>query len=267
MPSYQYLRDMDKNTTPNDPPPEYTKKEKAKNWWHYHWLIVAAVIAAVAIITYFIVSVVFQTTADYTIGIISTTDLPSDLTDKISQELTPYFDDRNGDGEVRIDVFSYSVNYGQGEDTSSITVSSSNSSASSTITTANDPYSQMAGITKLSGAISSNDQFIFLVNSSQAELYQEAFGIFGTADGQIADENTSLDDLAPLVKNCPLLSQLDLTYTTYTDKVIDGQDLLGDFYIALRPVYGTSVEKKSGSIENWENDKKFYQILTENATY
>lgn len=260
MPSYQYLREESPNLPSSDPPPEYTKKEKAKNWWHYHWLIVVGVIIGVALIAYFIVSMVFQTKPDYTVGIITTADVSAELTEKLSQELVPFFDDKNGDGQVIIDVISYSVTYSDEEESTS-------NASSEAVATPKDPYSQMAGVTKLSGALASNDQFIFLVDPAQAAFYQEAFGIFGNPDGTVPDEDADLSQLAPLLKNCPTLSQLDLKYSAYTDTEIDGQDSLGDFYITLRPVYGTAVEKRNGGIENWETNKKIYQTLIENATY
>lgn len=262
MPSYQYLREESPNLPSNEPPPEYTKKEKAKNWWYYHRALVVGILIGVLIIVYFIVSSMAKTQPDYTIGVISSTDLPMELTEKLSQELIPFFDDRNGDGQVVIDIIPYGINYDQEQEKENAT-----STSSETFATPADPYSQMAGVTKMAGALASNDQFIFLVDSSQSQDYQEAFGIFGNPDGTIPEQGANLNELAPLLKNCPVLSQLNLTYTSYLDTEIDGQSFLENFYITLRPVYGSSVENQKDSSQNWEKDKEIYELLTKNATY
>ena len=118
---------------PEQPKHEMTGKEKRENFWFYHkWHVIVGIVAALMVFS-FVWEIATQVHPDYTIGILTTTGVPMGTGEALAEQLKPYFDDRNGDGEVVVSVMEYTI----GKDADSIA----------------DPNVQMANITKLSGDI------------------------------------------------------------------------------------------------------------------
>ena len=84
-----------------------TGKEKRENWWFYHkvHLIVGviAVVFAVAIVWSF----VSKDNPDYNVAIMTEYVLPTDLQLDLEEHIEQYADDRNGDGEVMVQLLYY----------------------------------------------------------------------------------------------------------------------------------------------------------------
>ena len=84
-----------------------TGKDKRKNWWYYHKVHLLVGIIVVGLVGSFIYSMVTKVNPDYTIGLLTSYSMPSNGLDQLEQCITPYADDRNGDGQVVVTVVNY----------------------------------------------------------------------------------------------------------------------------------------------------------------
>ncbi len=103
----RYLLDVGEDTIHTGVIELKTKKDKAKNWWYYNKriLLFVAIVAAVAFS--WIYSVVTKVEPDYTVGMITSFSLPSEVTEELERYLEPFCEDRNGDGKVKVIVSNY----------------------------------------------------------------------------------------------------------------------------------------------------------------
>lgn len=103
----RYLLDVGEDTIHTGVIELKTKKDKAKNWWYYNKriLLFVAIVAAIAIS--WIYSVVSNVDPDYSVGMVTAFSLPSEVREELEAYLTPFCDDRNGDGKVKVVVSSY----------------------------------------------------------------------------------------------------------------------------------------------------------------
>ena len=156
---------------PEQPKHEMTGKEKRENFWFYHkWHVIVGIVAALMVFS-FVWEIATQVHPDYTIGILTTTGVPMGTGEALAEQLKPYFDDRNGDGEVVVSVMEYTI----GKDADSIA----------------DPNVQMANITKLSGDIDGGESMLFLVDDM--EYFQEQYMLFAYNDGTSPAEGEKPD--------------------------------------------------------------------------
>ena len=110
MPREQFFLDEQEDTIHNNQIELKTAKDKRANWWYYHKFHVLGAIVVIALIATLVYSFVSKVSPDYTIGLITQQDYSSDVVEKLEQELKAYADDRNGDGQVVVQVNSYAVN-------------------------------------------------------------------------------------------------------------------------------------------------------------
>lgn len=230
----------------NEPVRTYTKAEKAGNWWHYHKWQVVVVIILLAVAAFIIKDTFFRAKPDYQVAYVGLQNLPEDTGTALTEALESFCDDRNGDGQVLVQLNQYAVDLDPGSEHT-------------------DAYSQMAGITRLSADLSSSDgSYIFLLENP--ETFQEYTGALRYLDGTIPEDGESAKDWENMVyrwTDCPVLTGLDLgTYTGYTlvdDATGNNQDVLGELYIGCR---GTWTEKAK---EGYAVDDVIWQKLTEGA--
>ena len=230
----------------NEPVRTYTKAEKAGNWWHYHKWQVVVVIILLVVAAFIIKDTFFRAKPDYQVAYVGLQNLPEDTGTALTEALESFCDDRNGDGQVLVQLNQYAVELESGAETT-------------------DAYSQMAGITRLSADLSSSDgSYIFLLEDP--ETFQEYTGALRYLDGTIPEDGESAKDWENMVyrwTDCPVLTGLDLgTYTGYTlvdDATGNNQDVLGELYIGCR---GTWTEKAK---EGYAVDDVIWQKLTEGA--
>lgn len=230
----------------NEPVRTYTKAEKAGNWWHYHKWQVVVVIILLVVAAFIIKDTFFRAKPDYQVAYVGLQNLPEDTGTALTEALESFCDDRNGDGQVLVQLNQYAVELESGAETT-------------------DAYSQMAGITRLSADLSSSDgSYIFLLENP--ETFQEYTGALRYLDGTIPEDGESAKDWENMVyrwTDCPVLTGLDLgTYTGYTlvdDATGNNQDVLGELYIGCR---GTWTEKAK---EGYAVDDVIWQNLTEGA--
>ena len=230
----------------NEPVRTYTKAEKAGNWWHYHKWQVVVVIILLVVAAFIIKDTFFRAKPDYQVAYVGLQNLPEDTGTALTEALESFCDDRNGDGQVLVQLNQYAVELESGAETT-------------------DAYSQMAGITRLSADLSSSDgSYIFLLEDP--ETFQEYTGALRYLDGTIPEDGESAKDWENMVyrwTDCPVLTGLDLgTYTGYTlvdDTIGNNQDVMGELYIGCR---GTWTDKAA---EGYAGDDVIWQKLTEGA--
>lgn len=207
----------DEQYTPEPAPREYTKQEKAANWWHYNKVIVLVVIIIAAIVAWIVHDMVSHVDPDLTIGYVGAQSLPTDTVEALQTALTPYCTDRNGDGQVVVQVNQYTVNFDGDDDTT-------------------DPYNQMAGLTKLSADMAAGSE-MYLYLLADPEGFQTDSQVLQYLDGTVPPEGETGDWQKMVYRwtDCPVLTGLDLgDYTLYTDIQGSSQELLGTLYLGLR---------------------------------
>lgn len=209
---------------PAPPPPELTPKRKAANWWHYHWLYVVAGIAGAAIVISIVKDTVFRPRPDYQVGLVSPRDLPVDITESLTEALTQFGEDLNGDGRVLVQLNTFTVDFDSAENNA-------------------DAYSQMAGTIQLSSDLQSGKgSYVFLLEDPEG--FEEQTGALQYLDGTVGDPDAPPTDWENMVyrwEDCPVLAGLELgEYTGLTlmdDVTGSSQEYMRRFYVARRGVW------------------------------
>lgn len=229
-----------------DAPKELSPQEKRENFWFYHkWHVIAGA-CAFAMLFAIIWDVVTQVKPDYSIGLISSYGLPMGIGEALSEQLTPYFDDRNGDGKVVVSVAEYTVAYGDALD-------------------GVDPNVQMANTTKLMGDLDMGESILFLTDD--LEYFEEQFLLFAYNDGTIPEEGVQPDYSRMGVRwgDCPLLTALELGKAEDFGGVtgIDYQAFLQDFQLVRRFVVGTKLDGDAKAAAYYADCVEKFEQLTQ----
>ena len=210
---------------PDAPPPELTPQEKRENFWFYHkWHVIGGAFAFALVFMLFW-DIVTQVKPDYTIGLISSSTLPAGIGEALGEQLTPYFDDRNGDGKVVVTVAEYTV-------------------ASAGALNSIDPNVQMANTTKLMGDLDMGESILFLTDD--LEYFEDQYLLFAYNDGTVPEEGVQPDYSRMGVRwgDCPLLTALELGKAEDFAGVtgIDYQAFLQDYQLVQRFIVGTKLD-------------------------
>ncbi len=81
----RYLLDVGEDTIHTGVIELKTKKDKAKNWWYYNKRILLFVAIAAAVAFSWIYSVVTKVDPDYTVGMVTSFSLPSEVTEELER--------------------------------------------------------------------------------------------------------------------------------------------------------------------------------------
>ena len=205
------------------PAEEKNTGKKLSNWFHYHKLLLGVLLLAMIIGAYFILKPKTQEAdPDYRIAVISTIAIPEDTADALTEALSAFGTDQNGDGKVTIALSRYVVDLSDNEDA--------------------DLSSMATGKIQLSADLQDDAcSSIFLTVDPQA--LEASTGLLLSLDGSTPDEDAATaaedwEDLCYAWTDCPALSSLDLgDYKGYT--VLDletgsSQDVMADFYVCRR---------------------------------
>lgn len=245
--------------TNKEPEHNYTKAEKAGNWWHYHKWQVVIVLAVLAVLAAIVKDTFFRTKPDYQIGYVGVQELPQDTAEALTTALESFCDDRNGDGQVVVQLNQYAI------DLATASTPQTAETADASLDDSTDAYTRMAVLTRLSGDISGTDgSYIFLLEDPDS--FQKNTGALRYLDGTVPEDTESATDWQNMVyrwTDCPVLAGLDLgTYTGYTlmdDTTGNNQDVLSKLYIGCR---GTWTDKTA---QAYAEDDQLWQTLTEGA--
>jgi len=85
-------------------------QKKLQNFWYYHKIHVLIGLAALFMVGYMGLSSLGSAQPDYEIGLVRAVPLPEETVAALTQTLESFCDDRNGDGEVTVQLHTYFVN-------------------------------------------------------------------------------------------------------------------------------------------------------------
>lgn len=256
MASYRYLRDIDPEDLKPDAPRDYSQKEKSANWWHYHWKMVAVILVCV-IFALWILSDIFSSgpTPDYYVTLVSPDMTPDEVCTALEAALTPYAQDRNGDGQTIVEVRGITMEFSGG-----IGADSSSQAAGGDIT---QMYNSMAGATRLSADFENNESYIFLLYDPAgfARYTQSLTYLDGSLPESIDSEDTETlmdidwQNMVYRWGDCPVLANLELgEYSlALSDKTASCQEYLARFYVGRRGCWNEkAVQALEGSDMLWD---------------
>lgn len=235
-------------------------KGKWQNFWFYHktHVIIAAVILLFA--GYLIWEQMQTVQPDYTIGMITQTLYPDEVTESLTEVFEKYGEDLNGDGKVKVLISQYPIT----AKTAPSAAASGTKSSSALRNNMQDPQMAQAYQQKYTAELASGTCMIYLTDdaSFQAQLNAKT-GIFAYTDGSTPkDGATDYDKMRVMLSKCPKLANLQVNY-----KTVDGKQItvpLSSLYkgagISLRVYKGTSAEGKQEAY--YKASKKLFQKLT-----
>lgn len=265
MASYRYLRDIDPEELKPDAPHDYSQKEKAANWWHYHWKTLAVVLAVCALALWFL-SDLFSAgpEPDYCITLVSPDMAPDEVCAALETALTPYAQDRNGDGRTVVEVRSITMEFSEFSDEES-----GGSDAASMGGDVTRMYNSMAGATRLSADFENNESYLFLLYDPAgfARYTQSLTYLDGTLQEEIDSEDREAlmaidwQNMVYRWEDCPVLAGLELGgYTpALSDETYSCQEYLARFYVARRGCWN---EK---ALQAFEGGDLLWETLTAGA--
>lgn len=247
MPSYQYLRDIKPEDLKPEEPKELSKKEKRANWWLYHKRWVALGLVVIAVAGWMIYDMVSAVEPDYVIGMVMPYTLPDNLRTKLETGIAAYGEDLNGDGKVVVQVQAFTIATGIGG-------------------SGEDANLQIAAITQLSANITIGESILFISSPYEIDYYFDQYQLFGASNGDFVDTSANPRDITVAFQDVPGLAALDLEYTiTLEDEVLDGQSVLANYRIGVRPLHDTALEKDKNGPERWAAGKALLDRLMEAA--
>ena len=186
----EYLKWKARDEKPAPPPPEMTKKEKVLNWLHYHKLHLAAAAFVLWIAGSMLWNVlgIGKTKPDVIVAYIGRDTLREEAAGSLEAALTPFCEDRNGDGKQTLELRQYALDR-SGELETAL-------------------YYNYAADTTLVADITAGESYLFLAEDPQA--VQRAYQIFARADGSPpAEDDYEVWDKVFRWGDCPALRGAD----------------------------------------------------------
>ena len=245
MASARYTLNIKPEDLKPEQPRELTKKEKAANWWYYHRVHVFIAAAVLAVAVWLAADFFGRTLPDYQIALVTEQYIPDAVLSELGGALSAFGQDLNGDGQAVVQVNGYQLSLGGEAEESGAFASSS--AVPATV----DVYTQMAGMTTLSGDLTTRTSLIFLTDDPEA--LQSSFEPLAAADGSLPAEGAGLEGVELFaLPDCPALAGLALSEETRA--YLDG------FYIARRGFAGGQT-----LAEYPEENQALYEMLTAGA--
>ena len=146
-----------------------SKKDIYKNWWYYHKGHLLIIVISAAVVVSFIMSMVNKVDPDYQIGLITSFSWTDEMMDDLSEYIGQYADDRNGDGDVVVQINQFTF---------------SDSEAA-------DPNMLQASMVRFSADSTNADSIIFLHDEKGFDFFADdtLSGYFNYTDGSPMPEN------------------------------------------------------------------------------
>ncbi len=255
MASFQYTRNFSDEDVAPDKPKEYTKKERFENWCDYYlkWVIIGVVV--IGLTAYSLINHYFFTPkADINVAVVTVDYFPDEVRQSLTDLLTPFTPDVDGDGTNMITVSDYFVQFDFSEQAVAESEAAATAPADTTPEdiTANtnqalDPYMIMAGQTQLAGDASSAMSNIWILQDPVGfQTYSEMLCYF---DGTMPAEGEEIawENMVYKVSDCPALAEF--------------AELYGDYYIARR-----GYDDRQETIDSYNNNQPIWDAITAGAT-
>lgn len=231
----RYLLDTEESSIHSNVITVDTKKEKFKNWWYYSkmkLLIIAIVIACVGSLLYSIFS---KVEADYTIAFVYGNYIEDGLLDELESQLELYADDRNGDGQVVVEIMNYSL--------------------TTDLEESYDVYAEQAASVQFMADLSTGDSMIWIHDASGwASLGEDTDEVFIEVDD---------DDDSTMMMFNDVQAFEDLDFSVYVGEYYTGSDVeyfFDDLRVSFRTYYGAIAEKDK-MLDYYESSEVFFENL------
>ena len=183
-----------------DEPVLMTKEERRRNWWHYHWKLLLISVVCVSLIAYMAFDILSKKEPDYEVIYVSHTYIQDQTLESIQAALTSVADDRNGDGEIIVQV-------------------------SGNALLDDDPMSSMVEMSTLAEISAQSAELLLLDDPSG---FQEQYWVLVNEDGSIPQDAQDPSACMKIAWNaCPALAdaavpdELYLSYRYFPDEVED----------------------------------------------
>lgn len=216
--------------------------KKAENWWYYHrgWVIAGVVFVMLAV--HLVWSSHNAPKWDLQVAVIVKDPFPAEVLEALSDGLSVYTADLNGDGKNRVEVVQYVVNFRKDDPTV-------------------DPKTQSAGVASMMADLRGCYSQVFLLDDPDG--LSIATGALRYKNGQLpADEvYPPKEETCYAWTDCPELMQLELG--SYNAELYGGS---GDVQVELSHLYVGSRGFWDGTQTQYPaEDETLWQKLTENA--
>ncbi len=241
----RYLVNAGEETIHSGPVKPETAKDKRKNWWFYHKGHLLAGVIAAALVFSFFYSIFSKVKPDYTVALLTSYTMPESGKQELERCLTPYADDRNGDGRVTVSVVNYVF--------------------SGALPTSSEMMQQQNGqMAKFMADCSLNESMIFLYDVRAFELLEENFdGFFQYNDG------TPMPETADDYENARVGWSEIPAFSSFSPVGRKGDSFTGDMllelyeklWVSVRTAEGSSIEKKEKDIAYYKDSMEFYERL------
>lgn len=218
-----------------------TAKDKRANWWFYHKKHLFVGILVGAVVISMIYSIVSKVEPDYTIGMITSYNVPNAVLEELEKTLTPYANDRNGDGKVVVQISNYVLG---GE--------------------VSDPQSVQAAYARFAGDVTLGSCMIYFHDEEGFSALRGDFaGFFQYNDGSPMPEEAKdfenamrpWEDFAALKDFTAQGSEL----TSWTPEVV--QELCSRLRVSVRTTAETNLEGNEKKMAYYEDSLALYQRL------
>lgn len=247
----RYLINSGEDTIHSKPIVPTTAKEKRENWWfHYKWHTIGITLGAIFVFAVAF-SIISKVEPDYTIALLTSYTMPTAGLEEIERCITPYADDRNGDGKVKVTVTNYTI-------------------STETATDYDAMQQQQAALTRFIADITVNESMIIIHDEAGFEAMQNEFtGFFLYNDGTTMAEDatdfenamrewadfTAFDEFVPEAEE-------DATFSAETLDYIFRQ-----LRVSVRAKEGTTIEKKQKYLDYYDDCLQLYSRLDSGTPY
>lgn len=224
-----------------------TAKDKRSNWWFYHKRHLAVGIVMAAIIGSLIWSVVSKIDPDYSIALLTSYNVPSEVLDSMESYLARYADDRNGDGRIVVHM----NNYVFGE-----------------MTSATDLEATQAMMARFAGDATMGTNIIYIHDSAGlASVSDMLMGFFQYNDGTPMPD-TAMDfenAMHPLTeyKAFDNFTAAGSEMSNWTPEVV--KELCSRLRVSVRTAQGSSIEKDDKLMAYYEDSMALLERIKNDA--
>jgi len=225
-----------------------TRKDKFKHWWHYSRFIVLGVVIIIIVVTSIILSVLNKPKPDYRVLLMTYEQYPNEMVDSVQDFLMTVADDRNGDGDVLVELNNYVLfidekNNGQ---------------------YAFDMYD--AARTRYATDVYYGESMIYLYDSASfSALYEDQLFVYN--DGSTTEEGAKdYKNMMIPIGDCKLFAEefdRHLNHALfgyeYSQEYIDG--LLDPLYLSFRCTAGTIWEEDEEQMDYYYDSWDLYKVF------
>lgn len=212
-----------------------TKKDKRKNWWHYHKTYLLIILIALALVISVVYSIVTKVSPDYQIGMITSYTMDDGVIESLQNYLAEYADDRNGDGQVVVQINQYTLSSDENMDYNTL----------------------QASVVRFTADASSMESVIYLHDENGLAYFTEDTleGFFSYTDGTAMPEGAS--DYENAMYSWSEISALN----RYEPPALEDSytELSSNDIKTLLERYRISIRSQTENITNDEKSLSYYQ--------